>query len=92
MLQNVITHGISDYQFVTQAEYEQIINLLKDVVTYFEQSPEPDMVAEAILHAFTADTPRRRYLVGTREELSSVIERMFQEIGQLNGKHNKSLR
>ena len=68
-----------------------MMNQAQELIAHFKQCPEPDRIAEAILHAFTADTPRRRYLVGTRDEISVVIERMFQEIGQLNGKHDDSL-
>jgi len=89
--QNIISQGVTDRLFVTQAEFDKWVKANKEVVEYFGQRPEPDIVAEAILDALTSDTPKRRYLVADIEQTTMVLDRMFQEIGQLNEKPKNSL-
>ncbi|MDA0994493.1 MAG: SDR family NAD(P)-dependent oxidoreductase [Proteobacteria bacterium] len=40
-----------------------------------EQLPEPDAVAEAVLHAMSSDTPKRRYMVTPNEEQAEITIR-----------------
>ena len=89
--QHIISQGVTDRLFVTQAEFDQGVKENKEVVEFFEKRPEPDIVAEAILDALTSDTPKRRYLVADIEQTTMVLDRMCQEIGQLDEKPKNSL-
>jgi NAD(P)-dependent dehydrogenase (short-subunit alcohol dehydrogenase family) len=50
--------------------------------------PEPDAVAEAVLHAFSDENPRRRYMVVPAQiEAEWTIKKAMQELVQLNQGH-----
>jgi NAD(P)-dependent dehydrogenase (short-subunit alcohol dehydrogenase family) len=53
--------------------------------------PEPDAVAEAVLHAFSDENPRRRYMVVPAQiEAEWTIKKAMQELVQLNQGHEYS--
>ena len=52
------------------------------------QYPEPDEVADAVLHFMSSDTPKRRYLVvPNQQEAELTIRKAIQELVQLNEDH-----
>lgn len=53
--------------------------------------PEPDAVAEAVLHALSDENPRRRYMVVPAQiEAEWTIRKAIEELVQLNQKHAHS--
>ena len=90
-MQHAISQGRTDRQFMTQAEFDKLTIQGNEIIEFFAQSPEPDIVAEAILDAFTSDTPKRRYLVANTEQTTMVFDEMFKKIGHLNDRHIHSL-
>jgi NAD(P)-dependent dehydrogenase (short-subunit alcohol dehydrogenase family) len=52
------------------------------------QYPEPDDVAQAILHFMSSDMPKRRYLVvPNQQEAAITIQKAIEELVQLNQDH-----
>jgi hypothetical protein len=51
----------------------------------FENNPQPDDVADAVLDAFTSDNPRMRYLVVPVEQQAAIpIRKKLDELVQMN--------
>jgi NAD(P)-dependent dehydrogenase (short-subunit alcohol dehydrogenase family) len=53
--------------------------------------PDPRPVAEAVLDALFSKDPKRRYLVGSREETDAAVTQVMRLLAQLNQRHEHSL-
>jgi short-subunit dehydrogenase len=95
MGENMITHirnqGMTDRQFMTKKDFDQMFVQIRNYVDSDSNNPEPDPVADAVFDALTSNSPKLRYLVGSPEEIKMAIERMFQKISQLNDQHEITL-
>ncbi len=76
---------------MTDAQRKQQIKQIEERFGHYHDFPEPDAVAEAIYDALYSETPKPRYLVGSRNEVEWVLKRMFVELAQMNYNHKHSL-
>jgi NAD(P)-dependent dehydrogenase (short-subunit alcohol dehydrogenase family) len=69
---------------------EQARNVLAAMGNY-DNYPEPDAVAAAVLHALSAPAPRMRYMVvATQRQADVTIRKAIEELVQLNQSHDFS--
>jgi NADP-dependent 3-hydroxy acid dehydrogenase YdfG len=62
----------------------KLVSRLEEVAIKEEKYPEPTDVAKAVYEALTSENPLPRYMVGPPSETDLVINRMFEELFQLN--------
>jgi len=74
---------------------EQVLQTLAYIeqpeVRHRRQYPLPLPVAKAVAHALFTDDPLPRYVVGTPEEASHVVDRLLSLIHEVNSSHPGSL-
>jgi NAD(P)-dependent dehydrogenase (short-subunit alcohol dehydrogenase family) len=63
-----------------------------ELIAYGDAQPEPYAVAEAVVDALFADSPRRRYLVAPdQRQATSALTHAIRRVAELNSGHNYSL-
>ncbi len=75
---------------MTDAQKKQQLKEVEEGFLTDHGFPEPIKVAEAIYDSLSSDSPKQRYLVGTKDETIWVLKRMFVELFQLNYNHDNT--
>jgi NAD(P)-dependent dehydrogenase (short-subunit alcohol dehydrogenase family) len=74
-----------DTSVVKGSRFENQLRATIRSMAAFENNPQPDDVADAVLDAFTSDNPRMRYLVVPVEQQAAIpIRKKLDELVQMN--------
>lgn len=92
----------SSFPFLLSPEQVARSRFREELVAYYQmlevpdekfgtKYPPPTRVAEAIFDALFSETPKPRYLVGSREETKDVVRKVLSTLSQVNQNHEHSL-
>jgi NAD(P)-dependent dehydrogenase (short-subunit alcohol dehydrogenase family) len=83
-------------ELLSQSRYrEEFTEIIRDLESteesYGTKYPTPEKVAEAVSDALFSENPKPRYLVGNKEEVIWVVEKIMSTLHELNHHHDHSL-
>lgn len=84
---NIFGNLISRYEEgIHREEHQPFLqgDRIKQITETAEKEPEPDQVAEKVVHALTVDNPQPRYFIGSPVEAKVMLQGLITKLLQVN--------